>query len=80
MDDSCKQPIPLPASPLKGEKLLVGVVADIRKAVFAQVLRLEPAFFEVTRTGEVISRLTTDTSLSSKSGFPDGGSLPFIFL
>jgi len=39
------------------------VVADIRKAVFAQVLRLEPAFFEVTRTGEVISRLTTDTSV-----------------
>jgi len=39
------------------------VVADIRKAVFVQVLRLEPAFFEVTRTGEVISRLTTDTSL-----------------
>ena len=40
------------------------VVADIRKAVFAQVLKLEPAFFEVTRTGEVISRLTTDTSLT----------------
>ena len=39
------------------------VVADVRKAVFAQVLKLEPAFFEVTRTGEVISRLTTDTSL-----------------
>ena len=39
------------------------VVADIRRAVFARVLRLEPAFFEVTRTGEVISRLTTDTSL-----------------
>jgi len=39
------------------------VVADIRKAVFARVLQLEPAFFEVTRTGEVISRLTTDTSL-----------------
>ena len=39
------------------------VVADIRKAVFAQVLKLEPAFFEVTRTGEVISRLTVDTSL-----------------
>ncbi len=39
------------------------VVADIRTAVFAQVLKLEPAFFEVTRTGEVISRLTTDTSL-----------------
>ena len=39
------------------------VVADIRKAVFAQVLRLDPVFFEVTRTGEVISRITTDTSL-----------------
>lgn len=39
------------------------VVADVRNAVFAQVLRLEPTFFEVTRTGEVISRLTTDTSL-----------------
>ena len=39
------------------------VVADIRKQVFAQVLKLEPAFFETTRTGEVISRLTTDTSL-----------------
>ncbi|BAU47513.1 ABC transporter ATP-binding protein [Sulfurifustis variabilis] len=39
------------------------VVADIRKAVFAQVLRLDPTFFEVTRTGEVISRITTDTSL-----------------
>ena len=39
------------------------VVGDIRKAVFARVLMLEPAWFEVTRTGEVISRLTTDTSL-----------------
>lgn len=39
------------------------VVADVRKAVFAKVLRLEPAFFEVMRTGEVISRVTTDTSL-----------------
>lgn len=39
------------------------VVADVRKAVFAKVLLLEPAFFEVMRTGEVISRVTTDTSL-----------------
>ena len=31
------------------------VVADIRKAVFARVLELEPAFVEVTRTGEVVS-------------------------
>ncbi|MFP4683094.1 MAG: ABC transporter transmembrane domain-containing protein [Ectothiorhodospira sp.] len=39
------------------------VVADLRRAVFGQVLRLDPGFFEITRTGEVISRLTTDTSL-----------------
>ena len=39
------------------------VVADIRKSVFSQVLKCDPAFFEITRTGEVISRLTADTSL-----------------
>jgi ATP-binding cassette subfamily B protein len=39
------------------------VVADIREAVFANVLNLTPAFFEVTRTGEVLSRLTADTTL-----------------
>ncbi len=39
------------------------VVADIRKAVYNHVLRLSPAFFEITRTGEVLSRLTTDTTL-----------------
>lgn len=42
-----------------GEK----VVADIRKAVFDRVIRMDPTFFEVTRTGEVLSRLTTDTTL-----------------
>jgi ATP-binding cassette subfamily B protein len=39
------------------------VVADVRSRVFSHVLGLEPAFFEATRTGEIISRLTTDTSL-----------------
>ncbi len=39
------------------------VVADVRKAVFDNVLSLTPAFFEVTRTGEVLSRLTADTTL-----------------
>ena len=39
------------------------VVADIRKAVFNNVLRLSPQFFEVTRTGEVLSRMTADTTL-----------------
>jgi len=39
------------------------VVADVRKAVFANILGLTPEFFEVTRTGEVLSRLTADTTL-----------------
>jgi ATP-binding cassette subfamily B protein len=39
------------------------VVADIRSAVYERVIRMDPAFFEVTKTGEVLSRLTTDTTL-----------------
>ncbi|MCH8997399.1 MAG: ATP-binding cassette domain-containing protein [Proteobacteria bacterium] len=39
------------------------VVADIRRAVFDHVIRLSPAYYEVTRTGEILSRLTTDTSV-----------------
>lgn len=39
------------------------VVADVRSAVYAHIIRLDPGFFEVTRTGEVLSRLTTDTTL-----------------
>ncbi len=39
------------------------VAADIRRAVYDHVLHLSPAFFEMTRTGEVVSRLTTDTTL-----------------
>jgi ATP-binding cassette subfamily B protein len=38
------------------------VVTDIRRAVYGHLLALEPAFFEATRTGEVISRLTSDTT------------------
>ncbi|MGH8284728.1 MAG: ABC transporter transmembrane domain-containing protein, partial [Steroidobacteraceae bacterium] len=39
------------------------VVADIRDAVYRRIIRMDPTFFEVTRTGEVLSRLTTDTTL-----------------
>ena len=39
------------------------VVADLRQAVFGRILSLHTGFFEVTRTGEVLSRLTTDTTL-----------------
>jgi ATP-binding cassette subfamily B protein len=39
------------------------VVADMRTAVYRHVIRMDPAFFEVTQTGEVLSRLTTDTTL-----------------
>ena len=39
------------------------VVADIRKAVFSRVIGMSPAYFENILTGEVLSRITTDTTL-----------------
>ena len=39
------------------------VTADLRTAVYRHVLRQSPAFFETTQTGEVLSRLTTDTTV-----------------
>jgi ATP-binding cassette subfamily B protein len=39
------------------------VTADLRNAVYAHVVRQSPQFFETTQTGEVLSRLTTDTTL-----------------
>jgi ATP-binding cassette subfamily B protein len=39
------------------------VSADLRNAVYAHVLEQSPEFFETTQTGEVLSRLTTDTTL-----------------
>ncbi|RSZ39830.1 MULTISPECIES: ABC transporter transmembrane domain-containing protein [unclassified Variovorax] len=39
------------------------VTADIRNAVYGHVLKQSPAFFETTQTGEVLSRLTADTTL-----------------
>jgi ATP-binding cassette subfamily B protein len=39
------------------------VTADLRRAVFDHLLRLPPGYFEVMRTGEVISRLTNDTTM-----------------
>jgi ATP-binding cassette subfamily B protein len=39
------------------------ITADLRCAVYGHVVAQSPAFFETTRTGEVLSRLTTDTTL-----------------
>jgi ATP-binding cassette subfamily B protein len=39
------------------------VVADIRTSVYDNLMRLSPAYYERIRTGEVLSRLTTDTTL-----------------
>ncbi len=39
------------------------VSADLRKAVFNHVITLHPSFFETNRSGEIMSRLTTDTTL-----------------
>ena len=44
-------------------KLGERVVADLRKAVYGHILTLDPAFFLKTRTGEVLSRLTTDIQI-----------------
>lgn len=37
------------------------VIADLRRAVFAHVLTLSPAFFDASRTGDIVSRLTNDS-------------------
>jgi ATP-binding cassette subfamily B protein len=39
------------------------ITADLRDAVYAHVVKQSPEFFETTQTGEVLSRLTTDTTL-----------------
>lgn len=39
------------------------VTADLRSAVYRHVVTQSPEFFETTQTGEVLSRLTTDTTL-----------------
>ena len=39
------------------------VVADIRRDIFAKVLSMHTAYFEATRTGDLLSRITTDTTL-----------------
>jgi ATP-binding cassette, subfamily B, bacterial len=44
------------------------VVADLRAAVFRHLTRLDPAFFDATKSGEIVSRLTADTS-QVKSAF-----------
>jgi ATP-binding cassette subfamily B protein len=39
------------------------IVADIRSAVYHHIIFMDPTFFETTHTGEVQSRITTDTTL-----------------
>ncbi len=39
------------------------VVADIRSSVYAHVITLSPSFFDTTKSGEIVSRLTADTTL-----------------
>lgn len=39
------------------------VSADLRKAVFNHIIELHPSYFETNRSGEIMSRLTTDTTL-----------------
>lgn len=39
------------------------IVADIRSDIYAKLIRMHPGFFESSRTGELLSRLTTDTTV-----------------
>ncbi len=50
------------------------VVADIRDALFGHLMNLSPAFYEVQKTGEVVSRLTADTT-QIKSAFSSTASI-----
>jgi ATP-binding cassette, subfamily B, bacterial len=50
------------------------VVADVRSAVFAHLMELSPAFFDTAKTGEVISRLTADTT-QIKAAFGSSASI-----
>ena len=50
------------------------VVADVRDALFSHLLELSPGFFETQRTGEVVSRLTADTT-QIKSAFSSTASI-----
>ena len=50
------------------------VVADIRIAVFAHLTKLDAAFYDMTRSGEIVSRLTADTT-QIKSAFGSSASI-----
>ena len=39
------------------------ITADLRRAVYAHILKLSPAFFEVTRSGDILSRISADVSI-----------------
>jgi len=67
------------------------MIADLRRDVFDHMLKLSPGFFEATRTGELISRLTADTalletvigssvSMALRNGVLGAGSLFMLFL
>lgn len=42
-----------------GEK----VIADLRRDIYSHIIKVSPEFFEITKTGDVISRMTVDTTL-----------------
>lgn len=39
------------------------IVADLRKAVYAHIIRLSPAYYETAKAGDILSRLSTDTAI-----------------
>lgn len=66
------------------------VIADLRRAVFGHVLTLSPAFFDTTRTGDIVSRVTNDSeqlrqvigfglSMFLRNGLMMAGALVLLF-
>ena len=49
------------------------VVADLRREVFTHITRLSPAFYDINQSGEIVSRLTADTT-QIKSAFGSAAS------
>ena len=67
------------------------VSADIREAVFSHIIGLHPSFFETNRSGDIMSRLTSDTtllqsiigsslSIALRSSISFGGALVMLFV
>lgn len=59
--------VPAPSSPSISSPVGQKIVRNLRASVFSSILRQEVAFFDRTRTGELINRLSADTAVVGRS-------------